>query len=73
MHDHDRERLSSLAAALKPGETPMEPGEAAVESGVAPVESGVAPVEPGGDPMGSGLDNGLRTRFAGSRTLYLPA
>ena len=31
MHGHDKEGLSSLTAALEPGETPVEPGEVPVE------------------------------------------
>ena len=32
MHDHDKEGLSSLAAALEPGKTPKEPGVAPIKS-----------------------------------------
>ena len=42
-----REGLSSLTAALEPGEAPVEPGEAPVMAAEAPVEHGEASVEPG--------------------------
>ena len=38
VHGRDREGISSLTAALEPGEVPVEPGEVPVEPGEAPVK-----------------------------------